>query len=612
MDVPLIPRETIFGNPRYVSPRLSPDGRHLAYLAPSEGVLNLWVRTVGKDDDRAVTQDERRGIHTYLWAKNGEQLLYVQDRDGDENWHLYAVGLAGGEPLDLTPVEGVRVQPIATANDFPDEILVGLNDRMPQLHDVYRVSTRTGERELVAQNDMGAMSWIADHRLKLRVARVPNAHGGYELLVRQDDRAAWRRALSWDGEDALSTYAHAFAGDNETLYLTSSIGSDTSQVRAFNVNTLEETVLAAEPDADAWDLLLHPQTHEPQAAAFARERKRWQVIDKGLEEDFRALSRLHPGDFEIVGRDLRDSTWLVAYSQDKGPVVYYAYDHKSKEGRFLCATRSELMELTLAEMKPISYRARDGLTIHGYLTLPVGAPAKNLPTVVNVHGGPWDRDFWGYSPEAQWLANRGYAVLQVNYRGSLGYGKRFIGAGDREWGGKMQDDVSDGVMWLIDEGVADSERIGIFGGSYGGYAVLSGLTKTPELYACGVDIFGPSNLFTLLDTLPPYWEPIKPMFYRRVGHPEKNKELLRERSPLFFVDRIAAPLLIAQGANDPRVKRSESLRIVEALREAGKTVEYLEFADEGHGFIRPENRLTFYARAEAFLAEHLGGRLEPE
>ncbi|CAN5472082.1 hypothetical protein BH24DEI1_BH24DEI1_08580 [soil metagenome] len=502
----------------------------------------------------------------------------------------------------------MQAQPFATANDFPDELLVGLNDRTPQYHDVYRVNTRTGERELVVTNDLGAMGWVADHQLRVRVAQVPNASGGFALLARS--QGDWREVMSWDSEDALGTNAWTFAGDDRTLYLSSSVGSNTAEARTLDLETLEEKVLATDADADLHDLLLHPTSHAPQAAAFVRARKRWQVLDEVLKGDFTALERLHAGDFEVVGRDLADTTWLVAYTQDRGPVVYYSYDRTTKEGTFLFAARPELEGLPLAQMTPVSYPARDGLTIHGYLSLPVGAQAKGLPTVLNIHGGPWWRDMWGYHPEAQWLANRGYAVLQINFRGSTGYGKTFINAADLEWGGKMQDDISDGVAWLIAEGVADKDRVGIYGGSYGGFAVLSGLTKTPELYACGVDIVGPSSLFTFLETIPPYWEAMRPMLYKRVGHPERDEALLRERSPLFHANRIQAPLFIAQGANDPRVQRAESLQIVEALEQAGKTVDYLEFADEGHGFVRPENRLEFYRRAEAFLAEHLGGRQE--
>ena len=337
------------------------------------------------------------------------------------------------------------------------------------------------------------------------------------------------------------------------------------------------------------------------------------MLDESIRADLDTLRALHRGDFYVSDRTLDDKHWLVAYDIDNGPVRYYAYNTETKIGTFLFTSRPDLENLSLAEMKPVTITARDGLKIYCYLTVPVGeVEPQDLPTVLNIHGGPWYRDSWGYHPEAQWLANRGYAVLQVNFRGSTGYGKKFTAAGDREWGGKMQDDITDATQWLIDQGIADPERIAIYGGSYGGFAVLSGLTKEPDLYACGVDMVGPSNLITFLKTIPPYWEPLKPLMYQRIGHPEIDTVMLRERSPLFHIDQIKVPLMIAQGANDPRVPRAESIQIRDALLAAGKTVEYLEFPDEGHGFARPENRLKFYAMAERFLADHIGGQFEPE
>jgi dipeptidyl aminopeptidase/acylaminoacyl peptidase len=608
---PLIPREVLFGNPTRISPKLSPDGTHLAYIAPDDGVLNVWVRTVGKEDDRVVTHARNRDIRIYFWAPNGEQILYVQDKDGDENWRLYAVPIAGGEAKNLTPFDGVRTQILAVEPDFPDEILIGLNDRNPQLHDVYRLNLRTGELTLEVQNDLGAIGWQADHELKVRLAQIPTPDGGFVLLYRPGPGADWEKLLSWGSEDALNTGPAGFAKDNKTLYMMSSVGSNTTELRTLDIATGKETVLASDPKADVSDLLVHPTTYEIQAVAFTKERKVWKILDPSVEKDFERLRTLHRGDLSIVDRDLADKTWLVAYRQDKGPVVYYSYDRASGEATFLFSHRPELEKVTLAEMKPISFKARDGLTIHGYLTLPVGVEPKNLPAVINVHGGPWYRDTWGFHPEAQWLANRGYACLQINFRGSTGYGKDFVNAGDREWCGKMQDDITDGVQWLIEQGIADPNRIAIYGGSYGGYAVLCGLTKTPELYACGVELVGPSNLITFINTIPPYWKPMLDLFKKRVGDPDTEAEFLKSRSPLFMVDRIQAPLLIAQGANDPRVKKEESLQMVEALKKAGKRVEYMEFPDEGHGFLKDENRLKFYAAAEKFLAEYLGGRYEP-
>ncbi len=608
-DVPLIPREVLFGNPTKANPELSPDGTRLAYMAPVEGVMNLWVRTVGQADDRALTSDRGRGIMGYFWAPNGEQLLYIQDKNGDENWHIYSVPAAGGEARDLTPIDGVQAQIFAVEKTVPDQILIGLNDRNPQLHDVYRLDLRTGERTLELQNDVTALGWEIDHDLKIRLAMSPTPEGGFLLLKRDGD--AWTEWLRVPPEDALSTHPVGFTADNRTVYLVSSIGVNAAELRAYDLETGESKVIASDPKYDISNILRHPRTYAVQAVEFDRDRSEWQVLDPEVAPHFEALRKLNPGDFGLTSRDHEGRTWTVAFSQDRGPVEFYAYDTKTKQATYLFPHRPELQGLPLAEMKPVQYTARDGLVIHGYLTTPVGVEPKGLPVVINVHGGPWYRDSWGFHPEAQWLANRGYATLQINFRGSVGYGKDFVNAGDKEWGGKMQDDISDGAAWLVQEGIADPKRIAIYGGSYGGYATLSGVTSTPDLYACGISMVGPSNLITFIQTIPPYWAPMMAVFKQRVGDLEKDRELLIARSPLTHVDKIRVPLLIAQGANDPRVNKAESMQIVDALKKAGKPVEYLEFPDEGHGFAKPENRLRFYAAAEKFLAEYLGGRNEP-
>lgn len=607
----LIPREVLFGNPEREGLRLSPDGTRLAYCAPDDGVMNVWVKTIGSDDDYVLTRNRHRGVSDFFWSFSGKRILYFQDRDGDENWHLYSVPVGGGEERDLTPFENVQVRVIAQEADFPDEILIGLNRRDPQLHDVYRLDLRTGALDLVQENGFGAADWICDHTFTVRCAMISTESGGGRLLHRKDGNDEWSELLSWNSEDNLTTQALSFDADNRRLRLFSSINSNTAEFRVFDTdNNLEKTVVS-DPDVDLGPILLtHPTGHNVQAVSVISDRWRWKILDPDIEKDFEKLRSLHVGDFRVLSRDLADKKWVVAYTQDNGPAIYYLYRREEKLGEFLFSQQPKLEGLPLAEMKPITYAARDGLAINGYLTLPMNAKTEKLPTVINVHGGPWYRDIWRFHPEVQWLANRGYAVLQINFRGSTGYGKDFINAGDREWGGKMQDDVSDAVAWLIGQGIADPERIAIYGGSYGGFAVLSGMTKTPELYACGVAIVGPSNLITWAQSIPPYWEPIKAMIYRRVGHPVHDAEFLKSRSPLFHIDRIDAPLLIAQGANDPRVRREESLQIVEALKKGEKAVEYVEFADEGHGFRKPENRIAFYSKAEKFLAQHLGGRYE--
>ena len=613
-SVPLIPLERFFEHPEYANVRISPDGRTLAFLRPWNGVLNLWVQDMATGEIRRVTDDQGRGILEFGWAYNGD-LLYIQDKDGDENWRVYATSPQGDESRLLTPGEGVQARLIGLHPDHPDVVLVGLNDRNPALHDVYRIHLPSGERTLVVSNDVGAADFTADEHLNVRVASRITEDGGGELL--RPEGGHWQPFYRWELEDFFVMPVDV-RGD--TLYLFSSVGRNTSSLRAYDLTTGEEHILAEDPEYDVGmgdatlgpPLLFHPRAARPEAVAVYREKQEWIVLDPDLEADFERLAQVEPGrQFGVFSRDQADRRWVVAYDGDRQSLHYYLYDRDSGEARLLFVARPELEKYPLAERRPVRIRARDGLVLHGYLTLPPGAEPRNLPTVLYPHGGPWARDFWGWEPIAQWLANRGYAVLQVNFRGSVGYGKAFVNAGNKEWGGKMQDDLTDAVRWLIEQGIADPERIAIMGGSYGGYATLAGLAFTPELYRCGVDIVGPSNLFTLLESIPPYWKPMVAIFHTRMGHPERDAELLRARSPLFHAERIRAPLLIGQGANDPRVKRQESLQIVEALRKAGREVEYVEYPDEGHGFFKPENRLDFYRRAERFLAKHLGGRAEP-
>ncbi len=611
-DVPLIPLELFFKYPEYVQVRVSPDGRSLAYLRPWEGVMNLWVQDLSTGESKRITEDRGRGVMGFRWAYNG-QLLYVQDRDGDENWRVYAVGPEGGETRLLTPGEGVQAKFVKLHPDHPHSVLLAVNDRNPALHDVYRVDLKTGERIRVVENDINATAFIADENLRVRVASRMTDDGGGELLHLTDE--GWRVFYRWGLEDGLVSPAEL---RGNTLYLFSSLGRETASLRAYDLTTGEERILAEDPeyDMDPYTffgpaLLFHPRAERPEAVAVFREKLTWIVLDPTLKEDFERLAEVEPDcQFGIYSRDLSNRIWVVVYEGDRKPLRYYLYDRRTKEARFLFSSNPEIERYPLAEVKPVRIRARDGLILHGYLTLPPGVEPKGLPTVILPHGGPWARDVWGWDPVVQWLANRGYAVLQVNFRGSTGYGKTFLNAGNRQWGKKMQDDLTDSVLWLIKEGIADPKRVCIMGASYGGYATLAGLAFTPELYACGVDIVGPSNLFTLLESIPTYWKPILGLFYHRMGHPERDADLLREVSPLFHAERIRAPLLIGQGANDPRVKRRESLQIVEALRRLGREVEYVEYPDEGHGFFKQENRLDFYRKAERFLARHLGGRAE--
>lgn len=592
-----IPRELFFGNPERTAPKLSPDGKRLAYLAPDEGVLNIWEGPVG-GPAKPATKDRRRGIRTYFWGEDGS-LLYVQDKDGDENWRLYKA--APGGAVDLTPFDGVQAQIVATDPKFPDRIVVALNQRDPKVHDAFTLSLSTGKLELQEENPGDVTGWLADAELRVRAAKAARPDGGSELRIK--DGGAWKTFMVWGPEDAGG--AHGFTPDGSGLYVESSHESDTTRIYEMSLDGKKKKVIAAHDGADAAGVLVHPTDYHLEAVAFEAERLEWKILDSNLEADFKAVAGLAPGDFSIVSRDDADTTWILLFNSDVKPPSYYSFDRRSRAGRFIFSTRPKLEGKALSPMKPVRFSARDGLTIHAYLTTPAGLPAKSLPLVLNVHGGPWVRDGWGYHPEAQWLANQGYAVLQVNYRGSNGYGKKFLHAGDREWGAKMQDDLTDAVNWAVKEGVADPKRVAIYGGSYGGYAALAGACFTPKVYRCAVDIVGPSNLETLIRSIPPYWAPLKRIFDLRVGDVDKEPDFLRSRSPFFHADKIEIPLLIAQGANDPRVKRAESEMIVDALTKKGKPPEYLCFEDEGHGFARPENRLKFYERAEAFLARHL-------
>jgi dipeptidyl aminopeptidase/acylaminoacyl peptidase len=611
---PLIPREVLFGNPERMQPQLSPDGSKMAWVAPDDrNVLQVWVQSLGEDDARPVTADKKRGIRRYTWAENSKVLVYLQDKDGDEDWHIYGVTLGDGSIRDLTPGEKLQARIEATDPKFPDEILIALNERDPSLHDIYRLNINTGELELVAENPGDVIGFQADSNFKVRAAQAATPDGGVVVRVRDDADAPWRDWIKAGPEDSLTLEVLDFTADGKALYLLSAIGRDTAAVIRKDIATGKETVIAASDEVDAGPVLIHPTKHVVQAVAFAPGRRRWDVVDPDVKADFEGIIRLHHGDFSVVNRDAADATWLVAFNDSQGPIRYFAWDRKARSGKFLFVHQPKLEGLELAEMKPIRFSARDGLTIHGYLTLPVGVAPRDLPTVLFVHGGPWARDQWGYHPYAQWLANRGYACLQVNYRGSTGYGKGFINAGNRQWGKAMHDDLVDAKRWAIAQGFADPDRVAVMGGSYGGYAALASVTFTPEEFACAVDIVGPSNLRTLVQSIPPYWKPMRSQFDVRMGNIDdpKDEELLRNASPLFRADKIVRPLLIGQGANDPRVKQAESEQIIEAIEKAGGKVTYILYPDEGHGFARPENSIDFNARAEKFLADHLGGRFEP-
>jgi dipeptidyl aminopeptidase/acylaminoacyl peptidase len=594
-----IPRELLFGNPEKASPKISPNGKLWAYLAPDEGVLNIWVGPEGRPA-KPLTKDRGRGVRVFLWAEDERSILYLQDENGDENWHLHQTDLETGVTRDLTPYPGAQAQIVATEPRFPDQILVALNDRDPKVHDVWRISLRDGSRTLEATNPGDAIGWLPNRDFKIGLHKAMAPDGGTILRLRDGD--AWRDFLSCGPDDQLG--AHGFSPDGESVYIESSVGRDTTALLEAALDGTRQTVLAEHPESDLGAVLINPRDYKVEAAAFEVDRIAWRVLAPELKADFAAMAALN-GEVSIVSRNDADTVWyLLVNKPDRSP-AFLRWDRITRIAAPLFVTRPALEAYALAPMTPIKYAARDGLTVRGYLTAPVGALTNKHPLIVLVHGGPWVRDRWGFHPEAQWLASLGFAALQLNYRGSAGFGKRHLHAGDREWGAKMQDDLTDGVKWAIAEGIADPARVAIYGGSYGGYAALAGAAFTPGVYRCAIDVVGPSNLITLIKSIPPYWEPLKRIFDLRVGSVETEEEFLKSRSPLFHVDKIDIPLLIAQGAHDPRVKQAESERIVEALRAKGKPVEYLLYPDEGHGFAKPANRLDFYAKAEAFLARHL-------
>jgi dipeptidyl aminopeptidase/acylaminoacyl peptidase len=605
---PLIPRDVLFGNPEKTGPQISPDGKQIAYLRPdAKNVLQVWVYPAGgkADDAVSITQDPKRGIRQFFWAYDGKHLLYMQDKGGDENFHLFAVDVKEKKTRELTPFDGVRVQGVELDKHFPNEILVGLNKRTKALFDMHRIKLDSGEMTLDTENPGDVMAFEADAKFQVRGSTSMMPDGGYEVRVKGDD-GKWK-AIKKVGADDQAGLA-GFGPDANTVYLSHSADANAIRLVKTDVATGKETVVAEDKQYDVSGAMIDDDKRIPLAVAFTKARTEWTVLDDSVKADFEALGKVHRGDFSVTSKTKDDTKWVVNYVPDDGPAAFYLYDRKTKKADLLFTSNRKLEAVKLAQMQPFEYKAKDGLTVHGYATLPVGVEAKNLPAVLLVHGGPWARDSWGYSGMVQWLANRGYAVIQVNYRGSTGYGKAFLNAANLEWSGKMHQDLLDAVAHFASKGVIDPKKTAIMGGSYGGYATLVGLTFTPEVFACGVDIVGPSNLNTLLATIPPYWAPMKAMFTKRMG---EDKDFLEKCSPLYRADQITKPLLIGQGANDPRVKQAESDQIVAAMRKNKKEVQYVLYPDEGHGFARPENRLHFYALAEQFLAKHLGGRSEP-
>ncbi|MHA2365811.1 MAG: alpha/beta fold hydrolase [Candidatus Hodarchaeales archaeon] len=615
-DLPeLIPLEILFGNPDKIQPRISPDGKKIAYIAPLEGVLNVWIQDIKRKIDAIpITKDKERGIQTFIWGYNQEnpQIYYVQDKGGNENWLLYSVDLKTEEIKCMTPYENVQVQIIDRNKHYPNDLIIAMNIKNPELHDIYHLNLLTGEITQREKNPGGITEWITDFDLQVRGALKALPEGAFELIIRETEESDWRHLYSWNAENSGNSGPLIFSKDGQTIYLLDSTGVNANCLVKMDLATGEKKVIINDPELkfDISSIMIHPDSLEIQLVTFTKARDEHVILDESIKEDISTIQAFHQGEFFLGNRDFADKMWLVGYSSDTGPVPYYIYNRDLKEFSFLFEHQPKLNDYSLAPMEPISYLARDGLEIHGYITFPLGLPRKNLPLLLIVHGGPWSRDYWGFDSEVQLFSNRGYVCLQVNFRGSTGYGKAFVNAGNKEWGGKMHEDLLDGVEWAIKQDFADPNKISIYGGSYGGYAALTGATVTPSVFCCAVDLVGISNLLTFLHSIPPYWKNYLDELYKRVGNPETEEEFLKSRSPLYKVENIKIPILIAQGANDPRVKQAESEQIVEAMEKKSIEYEYLLFPDEGHGLIIPENRLKFYRKMEEFLSKHLGGRNE--
>ena len=611
---PRLPLKEFFDNPKYASAEISPDGKQIAFLAPEDTRLNVWVCTAGAplETARPVTHEKVRGVFSFTWSRDGRWILYSHDSNGDENFHIFRADPAQPEApaLDLTHQDGSRGDFIDLPRDTPGQIVVAWNKRDSHYFDAYRIDLATGNATMVAENPGDIDSWYADTHGKVRAAVALLKNTQNEIRVRPDETAPFKLLATYN-DDELPT-VHGFGPDDSFLYLISAHGSDTRRLVKLGLDSGKEAVIDQDPGFDVERPIISDVTHKLLGVAYNRERLSYKAFDPQFQKDLDTLSKVHDGDIQFGNSTGDERKWIVSYNSPTDPGATYLYDRDTGTTHFIFRPRPWLTPDILVDVKPITVISRDGLTLHGYLTLPKGVGPRNLPAVQVVHGGPWARVGWGYDAEAQFLANRGYAALQINYRGSVGYGKKFVNAGDREWGGKMTDDMIDATDWLIDQKIADPKRFAIYGGSYGGYATLAAMAFRPGVFACGIDYVGVANLLTFMKTIPTYWETSRDILYKRVGNPDTDFDFLHSRSPVFYADKIQGPMFIAQGYNDPRVNHNEAEQIVTALRRNGKPVEYMLKMDEGHGFRNPENRLDFYAKMESFLDETIGRPAQAE
>lgn len=608
IEPPLIPVKTFFKTPDKLSYQLSPDGEYISYLEPWNKRLNVIVQKIGSNKTQRITNATERDLAGFFW-KGNKRIIYIQDSKGDENFRLYGIDKDGKNPKDLTPFPKTTVQVIDDLEDNENEMLIALNKDNKEIFDVYRINVHTGKMDLVEKNPGNITEWITDHNGKLRIA-VTTDGVKTSILYRKNEKDKFKNVITTSFKDNLSPLF--FTTDNKYVYASSNLGRDKNAIVKYDLeNNKELELIYQNAEVDVNNLMYSKKRKVITGAVFTTWKRQYKFFDKEMKNLQETLQKKLPNyEVAIGSSNKNEDKYLIRTYSDKSMGSYYFYNTKTKDFRKLSDISPWLNEKYMSEMKPIKYKSRDGLEINGYLTLPKGKLAKNLPVVVNPHGGPWARDRWGFNPEVQYLANRGYAVLQMNFRGSTGYGRKFWESSFKQWGKTMQNDITDGVDYLIKSGIANPKKIGIYGGSYGGYATLAGLTFTPDLYACGIDYVGVSNLFTFMKSIPPYWKPMLEMLYEQVGNPEKDEELLKSASPVFHADKIKVPLFIAQGAKDPRVNKDESDQMVKALKDRGINVQYMVKENEGHGFHNEENRIEFYNEMQKFLSKHLNGRTE--
>ena len=606
---PLIPLEDFFKNPEKTYFKISPDGKYFSYTAPYENRMNVFIQKINSDSAKRLTHETDRDIAGYLWA-NEDRILYVKDDGGNENYKLYGVNIDGTNLVCLTDYEDVRTTLIDDLKDIPDYVIIGLNKRDATVFDPYRLNINTGELEMLAENPGNIVGWMTDHDGKLRVALAITGGINKTLLYRESEKDNFSEILTTSYKESFEP--HFFTFDNNNIYASSNLGRDKMVIVEFDpINRKEIDTLFSNDEVDVTRLHYSRKRKVLVEAGYYTTKYQRHFFDETYEKWYEILNKeLGQYEVSIADIDRDENKFIVRTYSDRTRGAYYFFDPGNNILNKIHEVSPWLLEENLSEMQPVEYKSRDGLLIHGYLTLPVGLKPNNLSVVINPHGGPWARDRWGFNPEVQFLANQGYAVMQMNFRGSTGYGKEFWLKSMKKWGKTMQDDITDGAKWLVEQGIANENNIAIYGGSYGGYATLAGLTFTPDLYACGVDYVGVSNMFTFMKTIPPYWEPMRQMFYEMVGDPVKDSVMLAGVSPALHADKITAPLFIAQGANDPRVNKNESDQMVEKMRARGIEVEYMVKDNEGHGFRNEENRFDFYRAMGEFLAKHIGDSIQ--